>query len=69
LTGVGPDDVVDEVSHPATMAAAAKSTAATNERVVARTRSATGSSVGTAEWLWSKRYSIGRRSQAQRREC
>jgi len=63
LTGLGPVDTVDEVSQPAaTIAQTSDSTAATNRRVVARTRSATGSTVATAEWLLSKQHSSPVRS-------
>ena len=58
LTGLGPVDTVDEVSQPATtIALTSESTAATTRRVFARTRSATGSTVATAEWLLSKHHS------------
>ena len=58
LTGVGPVETVDEVSHPTTtIALTSESTAATNRRVFARTRSAVGSTVATAEWLLSKHHS------------
>ena len=58
LTGLGPVETVDEVSQPpAIIAQTSDSTAATNRRVVARTRSATGSTVPTAEWLLSKPHS------------
>jgi hypothetical protein len=58
LTGLGPVVTVDEVSHPAaTMALTSERTAAANRRVFARTKSAPGSTVATAEWLLSKHHS------------
>src|SRR4030095_9432926 len=58
LTGVGPVETVDVVSQPAaTIAQTRDSNAATNRRVFAGTRSASGSTVPTAEWLLSKQHS------------
>src|SRR5688572_23073911 len=66
LTGVGPDDTLEDVSQPpATMAMTRKRTAATTRRVLRRTRLATGSSVATAEWLRSKHHSTSAGDQAQ----
>ena len=57
LTGSGPVDTVDDVSHPATTIAATSDTTATNRREFARTSSVTGDTVPTAEWLVSKHHS------------
>jgi hypothetical protein len=67
LTGVGPDDVSDDVSQPATIAAAAtKHTAVTKRRIVGWTRLATGSTVVTADWQLSKRHSMSALTQPHR---
>jgi len=58
LTGSGPVETVDDVSHPAaTIAATRETTAATKRRAFRRTRWATGATLPTAEWLLSKRHS------------
>jgi len=58
LTGSGPVETVDDVSHPAaTIAATSDTTAATKRRDLTRTRWATGATLPTAEWLLSNHHS------------
>jgi hypothetical protein len=58
LTGVGPEETSDDVSQPAAIAAAVTThTAAATCGILRWTRLATGSTVVTAEWHFSKRHS------------